>query len=838
MYSYHNFQKSFKKQRNVKDRISYYFQKIPFIWNLNFSREIQLASLFWAMFFVIIIRLFYLQIIQHNNYNAELIKQSTSLASIKADRWDIYALDKTGQPVKLTENINLYDIAIDPREIWFNTGWRLMKDRLIELISPVVYKHLCVIHWMNDIQWNKEECIKNIESFANVELLPKEPEIFYFWKEYNSEWNEVPIISPEYSTFNYEEYNTNKQKIIDEFSKENAMSIITNRLNEKIKIWKKEKNYVWYYTNEEFLKDLEKQNFNFVSVEANFYLYIIPKEPSSSRDRLLFQNFMNKRWEKFSAWTLESLFKKQEYKYIKLFSSANPIIAQDIKQLKIDYANEKYSLEGNGSSYNKYSIVHWIILEPTATRYYPYWEFMSNILWYVDKNWEAFYGIEKYFNNILEWIDWKILWRSNRNMWWTDFEVINTKDWDDIVLTIDIWIQKEVESIAKKYLKNFKADSIAVMVFDPNKWEIKASVSLPTYNPNNYNDAYTMIPLSPEHSYIIDNETYNEVPVYIYSGWKYLKAKSYERDDITLKKYISKNIYWASVFIDKNISTTFEPWSIFKAFTMVIWLDSDEVRLDDYYQDDWSVKIDIYTIKDADQWACMGYHSLLEALINSCNVWMIRIVQSLGKEIFYNYLTKFGFWEATWIELAEEKNWSLPNATNVSMAAFFNNSFWQWVSVTQIQLAAAYSALINWWKYIKPTIISQIRKKTANSDNITIEENKARSVKQIIRPEVSEEMRNALFNVLSTNDQYKNARVEWYRLGAKSWTSQIAYKWKYQRWEWWTQATFAGVVSIDNPEYIVLIWVSRPRTSQWWVWTAWKIFWEIATFLIWYSMME
>ena len=61
---------------------------------------------------------------------------------------------------------------------------------------------------------------------------------------------------------------------------------------------------------------------------------------------------------------------------------------------------------------------------------------------------------------------------------------------------------------------------------------------------------------------------------------------------------------------------------------------------------------------------------------------------------------------------------------------------------------------------MKPTIISQIRRKTANSDSITIEESKARSVKQIIRPEVSEEMRNALYNVATVNDQYKSARVE------------------------------------------------------------------------------
>ena len=840
MYNYNNFKKSFKKERNVQEKISYYFHKIPFIWNLNFTKEIQLISLFWAMFIIIIIRLFYLQIIQHDNYNAELIKQSTSLASIHAERWDIYALDKTWQPVKLTENINLYDIALDPREIGYNTEWVLMKERFIELISPIIYKHLCIIHWMDNIEWDKEKCIQNIESFSNTELLPKLPEFFYYGKTYDDQWNEIQVISQEYFNFDFNTFQKRKQKVIDDFSKEYAMNIITNKLKEKIKVWIKDKNYVWYYTNENFLQALKDQHFNFISIESNFYVYVIPWKSTNNRDRILFQNFMNnwsdKWWEQLSSNTLDTLFKEQEYKYIKLFSSANPQIAQDIKQLQLDYAKEKYSLDW--SPYNKYSIVHGIILEPKTTRYYPYWEFMSNVLWYVDKNWEPFYWVEKYYDSILQWTDGKIKWRSNWNMWWSDFEVINTKDWDDIILTIDIWIQKEVESIAKKYIDNFKADSIAIMVFDPNKWQVKASVSLPTYNPNNYNDAYTMIPLSPEFSYLIDNETYNEVPVYVYTGWKYVKTKSNERTDISLKKYISKNIYWAQVFIDKNIASVFEPWSIFKAFTMAIGLDSDEIRLNDHYQDDWSVKIDVYTIQDADKKACMGYHTLLEALINSCNVWMIRIVQSLGKEVFYNYVTKLWFWQITWIELAEEKSGSLPNTNSVSMAAFFNNSFWQWITVTQIQLATAYSVLVNWGKYIKPTIISQIKEKSINSDISTIKDNKTHATKQIIRPEVSEEMRNALHAVVESNDDYKYAKVIWYRLWAKSWTSQIAYKWKYQRWEWWTQATFAWIVSIDNPEYVVLIWVSRPRTNQWWVATAWKIFNEIATFLIWYSMIE
>ncbi len=60
---------------------------------------------------------------------------------------------------------------------------------------------------------------------------------------------------------------------------------------------------------------------------------------------------------------------------------------------------------------------------------------------------------------------------------------------------------------------------------------------------------------------------------------------------------------------------------------------------------------------------------------------------------------------------------------------------------------------------MKPTIVSQIRIKYANSDEVTIEENKARSIRQIIRPEVSDEMRNALYSVVETNEEYKYAKV-------------------------------------------------------------------------------
>ncbi|MEI8008579.1 MAG: hypothetical protein WCI00_04090 [bacterium] len=89
------------------------------------------------------------------------------------------------------------------------------------------------------------------------------------------------------------------------------------------------------------------------------------------------------------------------------------------------------------------------------------------------------------------------------------------QDGNDVYLTVDIGIQKEAESIIKTYHDMLKDDSISVLVYNPFNGQVKASASYPSYNPNNYNDAFTLEPLGPEYSYMIDDLSYIENPVYI-----------------------------------------------------------------------------------------------------------------------------------------------------------------------------------------------------------------------------------------------------------------------------------------------------------------------------------
>ncbi|MDR0650892.1 MAG: hypothetical protein LBG59_05900 [Candidatus Peribacteria bacterium] len=285
------------------------------------------------------------------------------------------------------------------------------------------------------------------------------------------------------------------------------------------------------------------------------YVYVVPtKSSNTSRDKAQLQRILTQYGIVLTADELTKLFQQQTYKYIKLFSAANPQIAQAIKNLKELHYKEK--------STDNVPVLHGVILEPYNIRYYPRGEFMSNILGYVDKNGDAYYGIEKYFDETLQGIDGKIKGRASSllgTVGANDFEVIDAKDGDNVYLTIDIGIQKEVETIAQKYLEQFKADAISVMVYDPNNGQVKASVNVPTFNPNNYNDAYILKPLGQENAHIIDDLTYVDVPIYILSGGKYKLATIAERQDITLPKYLPTNTYGAQVFVDKNISTPFEP---------------------------------------------------------------------------------------------------------------------------------------------------------------------------------------------------------------------------------------------------------------------------------------
>ena len=219
------YRKTHKKSHTLEERFQYLLQQIPGLDKVVFTKEVRLMILFFLLFGIIVVRLFYLQVLQHQVYETKLNIQHTRSTSVKANRGDIYALDKSGQPVKLTENLTLYDVALDPTLIGNTAQGVSLKPRVIELLTPVVYQHLCVIYGMEQV--DAEGCVRNIEVFAGIELLPKMPNLFYYGSG---------ISSPEYETFDFAGFEERKLQIISGFTEQRAMDIITAKLDEKIKI--------------------------------------------------------------------------------------------------------------------------------------------------------------------------------------------------------------------------------------------------------------------------------------------------------------------------------------------------------------------------------------------------------------------------------------------------------------------------------------------------------------------------------------------------------------------------------------------------------------------------
>ncbi|USN54389.1 MAG: hypothetical protein H6765_07625 [Candidatus Peribacteria bacterium] len=65
--------------------------------------------------------------------------------------------------------MTLFNLYVDPKFVGD-------KERLIDILTPIVYKHFCEIFGLDTP--DKQTCIENIESFTNAVVLPQRDGVF------------------------------------------------------------------------------------------------------------------------------------------------------------------------------------------------------------------------------------------------------------------------------------------------------------------------------------------------------------------------------------------------------------------------------------------------------------------------------------------------------------------------------------------------------------------------------------------------------------------------------------------------------------------------------------
>lgn len=419
---------------------------------------------------------------------------------------------------------------------------------------------------------------------------------------------------------------------------------------------------------------------------------------------------------------------------------------------------------------------------PEIYRYYPGGELASKVIGFVgpsDLGEIGIYGVEAGWNGELHGRDGTISQERDAAGRWislTDREHVEPEDGDSLVLTIDRVIQYEVEKILAESREKFNADTASAIVLEPKTGKILAMASVPQFNPNEYG----------------------------------------KTEDIGL-------------FMNPLVSLPYESGSVMKPITMAIGIEEGKVHPGTEFVDTGVVSEAGYNIQNAEG-KVYGRSTMTKVLEESINTGVMYVERLVGHSAFRDRLRSFGFGSKTGIRLPAEHAGNLRNLDNLkSTIQFLTASFGQGITVTPLQLAAAYGALANDGILMKPQIVDRIIDRDGEARPIEPEE-----VRRVLSQETSKEMGEMLRSVV-VNGHGKRADVPGYLVGGKTGTAQVAKTGSKGYDENITIGSFVGYAPINDPRFVVVVKFDNPRDVQWAESSAAPTFGAIMRFLLSYA---
>jgi len=204
-----------------------------------------------------------------------------------------------------------------------------------------------------------------------------------------------------------------------------------------------------------------------------------------------------------------------------------------------------------------------------------------------------------------------------------------------------------------------------------------------------------------------------------------------------------------------------------------------------------------------------GYLSVRDILIKSSNIGAAKLALSVGQEKFYEYIRRFGFGERTGIELPGEINgvirpprlWSKISITRIPMG--------HEIGVTPLQMTVAMATIANSGKLIMPHIVKSI---TA-ADGKVISSLSPVVLRQVISPETSRQIGDALRGVVSDRGTAAAAAVPGFTIAGKTGTAQkVARNGGYEQGKY--VVSFVGYLPAEHPEFVGLVMLDDAHTTK------------------------
>ena len=396
-------------------------------------------------------------------------------------------------------------------------------------------------------------------------------------------------------------------------------------------------------------------------------------------------------------------------------------------------------------------------------RYYPYGDFLSQVLGYVSSDNVGQTGLEKYYDKYLRGRNGEIVYETDLlgiQLDGSGVSYLPAVKGLDLVLTIDYAVQLIAEQVMETAYAVHSPKRAECIVLDPSNGEILAMASRPSFDMN----------------------------------------------------YVPRNEPEKLNFLGRNglVSDSYEPGSTFKILTA-------SANIEEYFSGNKAAFSLDHVFNPAGTRTVLGrkikcwtshangkhsHETIKEALNNSCNPCFVDMALALGKETVYKYIEAFNYGSLTGIDFVGEAQGMVLPVSAVTDGDLARIGFGQTIAVTPVQLAAATASAVNGGNYFVPHFLKAVYDGERLVEKV-IPVAKNRTVSE----KTSAVMAEYLEGVVKDGSG-KQAYIEGYRVGGKTGTAQkyengVIAQGKYV-------ASFVGFFPADKPEYLALVIVDEP----------------------------
>lgn len=399
-------------------------------------------------------------------------------------------------------------------------------------------------------------------------------------------------------------------------------------------------------------------------------------------------------------------------------------------------------------------------------RYYPYGSLASKVLGFTGADNQGIVGLEVWYNEILAGEDGSIHTVTDAK----GIELPNVKETrvspvpgDDLVLSLDLTIQKYATQAALSVMEEKQAKRVAMIIMNPQNGEIYAMVDVPEYD---LNQPFQLNTDLAGYESMTDGE-----------------------------KMDALNNMWRNF----TVSDTYEPGSTFKIVTATAALEAGTVSLSDTFY------CPGYKIVEDRRIRCHkttghGSEDFRHALMNSCNPAFMTIGERTGATNLYQTYQKLGLFQKTGIDLPGEANSIMHKLSDIGPVELATMSFGQSFQISPIQFVTATATVINGGNKITP----HIGMKVVDAESQVMTELQYPVTQGAVGSETSATMRDLLESVVAEGGGSK-AQIEGYRIGGKTATSE-----KYPRGTGKYISSFLGFAPANDPQVMAFVMIDEP----------------------------